>query len=338
MAHFNEISNQMLTGSSTALANTANEMKKLVKSFNEMMKEQVREDFVYKINSLKDEIATYGEENIHKKYFSTNLMRIFYDYDYRHKWEVFVQRNHPNNSGYNVANFYDENKRIFITEKKMVTYIKKLASEYGVETCRYNGCKIEIMMYNPYYDKEYSIMFYRANSFADKVCWLWYDNANEEYVKIDWSFFDENDKDRIFTDKEFADMVYEKVCNISEYFSECRAYDDCFYIWLNRDITSIRKEKQENDWRDHIIGLFRSYYDDRSMADKEVNLIIDPEYTKSRYCPPYRPYDNYISYIGVERAMEIYNEMKEKYKNAEKVFAGEDSDGCIYYKLVLEDE
>ena len=335
MAHFNEISNQMLTGSSTALANTANEMKKLVKSFNEMMKEQVREDFVYKINSLKDEIATYGEENIHQKYFSTDLMRIFYDYDYRHKWEGFVQRNHSNNSGYNVANFYDENKRIFITEKKMVTYIKKLASEYGVETSRYNGCKIKIMMYNPYYDKEYSIMFYRANSFADKVCWLWYDNANEEYVKIDWSFFDENDKDRIFTDKEFADMVYEKVCNISEYFSECRAYDDCFYIWLNRDITSIRKEKQEKDWRDHIIGLFRTYYDDRSMADKEVNLIIDPEYAVSGY---YRPYDEYISYIGVERAMEIYQEMKEKYKNAEKVFAGEDSDGCIYYKLVLEDE
>ena len=82
MAHFNEISNQMLTGSSTALANTANEMRKLVKSFNEMMKEQVREDFVYKINSLKDEIATYGEENIHKKYFSTDLMRIFYKGDF----------------------------------------------------------------------------------------------------------------------------------------------------------------------------------------------------------------------------------------------------------------
>ena len=228
--------NNSVIGEAAVAATTANEMKKLVKSFNEMMKEQVKISFEATIHSLEDIVEEKGEENKGIYYFYS----VFdFGYYYDEEWSKFAFENGKVETSVAI-DYYRKNRRKFITDRKMSNYVDKLIDEYGVDIryFDYRKCKVSIYMDNPYYDEEVDM----AEEIVESVECEWRRNAVENYVKLDWSHFREKCKHKILTDKDFAEMVYKKVCEENKYFSECRAYDDCFYVWLNKDIDSIRRE------------------------------------------------------------------------------------------------
>lgn len=151
----NTISNQMLTGSTTALANTANEMKNLVKSFNEMIKEQVREDFDTAVITLDDIVEQEGEEDKCVDFFS-----IDFDFgcDYEAEWRKFVWEQIQMEPSVAIE-FHRGNRDLFINDDAMEEYVQELADEYGVDDISSfykQACKI--YKDNPYYDDNVDIV------------------------------------------------------------------------------------------------------------------------------------------------------------------------------------
>ena len=151
----NTISNQMLTGSTTALANTVNEMKNLVKSFNEMIKEQVREDFDTAVITLDDIVEQEGEEDKCVDFFS-----IDFDFgcDYEAEWRKFVWEQIQMEPSVAIE-FHRGNRDLFINDDAMEEYVRSLADEYGVDDISSfykQACKI--YKDNPYYDDNVDIV------------------------------------------------------------------------------------------------------------------------------------------------------------------------------------
>lgn len=151
----NTISNQMLTGSTTALANTANEMKNLVKSFNEKIKEQVREDFDTAVITLDDIVEQEGEEDKCVDFFS-----IDFDFgcDYEAEWRKFVWEQIKMEPSVAIE-FHRGNRDLFINDDAMEEYVRSLADEYGVDDISSfykQACKI--YKDNPYYDDNVDIV------------------------------------------------------------------------------------------------------------------------------------------------------------------------------------
>ena len=145
-------SDQMLTGSTTALADTANEMENLVKSFNEMMKEKVRDKFENTVITLEDVIAEEGEEDKSVYYFS-----IFFDfgYDYEEEWRKFAWEQGKVDLSVAIE-FYRKNTKKFINEVAMSEYVDKLFDDYSdyydIDQNSFNNTDCKVCMFNPYYD------------------------------------------------------------------------------------------------------------------------------------------------------------------------------------------
>lgn len=243
------------TGSTTALATTtANVMENLVKSFNAMMKERAKEEFDFIVFNLK-QMTEDGEEC---KWSGSFSLVFDFGYYYESEWVKFAWKKGKVETSVAI-DYYRENRRKFITDRKMSNYVDKLIDEHGVDIryFDYRKCKVSIYMDNPYYDEEVNM----AEEIAESVECEWDRNAVENYVKLDWSLFREKCKHKILTDKDFAEMVYKRVCEENKYFSECRAYDDCFYVWLNKDIDSIRREcdgacnKLSDEWFEELLRL-----------------------------------------------------------------------------------
>ena len=151
----NTISNQMLTGSTTALANTANEMKNLVKSFNEKIKEQVREDFDTAVITLDDIVEQEGEVDKCVDFFS-----IDFDFgcDYEAEWRKFVWEQIKMEPSVAIE-FHRGNRDLFINDDAMEEYVRSLADEYSVDDISSfykQACKI--YKDNPYYDDNVDIV------------------------------------------------------------------------------------------------------------------------------------------------------------------------------------
>lgn len=149
------------TGVTTALANTANEMKELVKSFNEMIKEQVREDFDTAVITLNDIVEQEGEENKCVDFFSVDFV---FGYDYEAKWREFVCKQAKVKASVAIE-FYRKNADMFIDNDAMEEYVQELADEYGVDDISSfykQACKI--YKDNPYYDEE-MVAIQRQNLF-----------------------------------------------------------------------------------------------------------------------------------------------------------------------------
>ena len=150
-------SDQMLTGSTTALADTANEMENLVKSFNEMMKEKVRDKFENTVITLEDVIAEEGEEDKSVYYFS-----IVFDfgYDYEEEWRKFAWEQGKVDLSVAIE-FYRKNAKEFINEDAMSKYVDKLVSDYSdyydIDHNSFNNTDCKVCMYNPYYDGDEDI-------------------------------------------------------------------------------------------------------------------------------------------------------------------------------------
>ena len=151
----NTISNQMLTGSTTALANTAYEMKNLVKSFNEMIKEQVRDEFDTAVITLDDIVEQEGEKDKCVDFFC-----IDFDFgcDYEAEWRKFVCKQAKVEASVAIE-FYRKNADMFIDNDAMEEYVQELADEYGVDDISSfykQACKI--YKDNPYYDDNVDIV------------------------------------------------------------------------------------------------------------------------------------------------------------------------------------
>jgi predicted nucleic-acid-binding Zn-ribbon protein len=146
--------NNSVSGETVVAATPANEMKKLVKSFNEMMKEQVKGSFEATIHSLEDIVAEEGEENQATYYFSSVLD---FGYDYDVEWCKFAMEKVKVASSV-AFDFYLENKKEFINEDAMREYVETLFDEfseyYDIDKNCLNSIDCKVCMYNPYYDED----------------------------------------------------------------------------------------------------------------------------------------------------------------------------------------
>ena len=149
--------NNSVIGEATVAATTANEMKKLVKSFNEMMKEQVKISFEATIHSLEDIVEEKGEENKGIYYFYSVLD---FGYDYDVEWCKFAMEKVKVASSV-AFDFYLENKKEFINEDAMREYVETLFDEfseyYDIDKNAFNSNDCDICMFNPYYDDDMRI-------------------------------------------------------------------------------------------------------------------------------------------------------------------------------------
>lgn len=147
--------NYSVSGEGAVTAATANEMKNLVKSFNEMIKEQVRDEFDTAVITLNDIVEQEGEENKCVDFFS-----IDFDFgcDYEAEWRKFVWEQIKMEPSVAIE-FYRKNADMFIDNDAMEEYVQELADEYGVDDISSfykQACKI--YKDNPYYDDNVDIV------------------------------------------------------------------------------------------------------------------------------------------------------------------------------------
>lgn len=125
-------------------------MKKLVEPFNEMMKEQVRNDFEDAVNTLKESIEEQGQEDTSSEYIS--LVFDFW-YDYEEEWKKFALEQGKVEPSVAIE-FYRENEEMFITERKMFDYVYELIDEYDVEYLNStDDSNVKICVDNPYFEE-----------------------------------------------------------------------------------------------------------------------------------------------------------------------------------------
>lgn len=141
----------LVSAEGVATATAANEMKNLVKSFNEMMKEKVRGEFDTAVITLEDVIAEEGEEDKSVYYFST----VFdFGYDYEEEWRKFAWEQGKVELSVAIE-FYRENAKEFINEDAMSEYVDKLFDDYSdcydIDKNGFNSTDCKVCMYNPYY-------------------------------------------------------------------------------------------------------------------------------------------------------------------------------------------
>ena len=121
--------NYSVSGEGVVTATTTNEMKNLVKSFNEMIKEQVRDEFDTAVITLNDIVEQEGEENKCVDFFS-----IDFDFgcDYEAEWRKFVWEQIKMEPSVAIE-FHRGNRDLFINDDAMEEYVRSLADEYGVD-------------------------------------------------------------------------------------------------------------------------------------------------------------------------------------------------------------
>lgn len=158
-------SKNSVSGEGAVTAATANEMKNLVKSFNEMIKEQVREDFDTAVITLNDIVEQEGEENKCVDFFSVDFD---FGYDCETKWREFVCEQVKVEASV-AFEFYRKNADMFIDNDAMEAYVRDLADEYGVDDISsFSTQACTIYMDNPYYDEEIAAN-YRRNLFNGNI-------------------------------------------------------------------------------------------------------------------------------------------------------------------------
>ena len=200
-----------------------------VEMFNEYMKEKVGEKFENTIESIK----WYNDFDSD----SENICGGFeYDLDYEREWVEYITNVDDLDISRDYAyEFYRENREWFIDADDMCEYVYDLADEFNVGVDDNSCGECLVWVKNPNYVSDEM----RANRIAKIVNDNWSKNAVEESVKLDWSLFNEQDMELMFSDNDFAKMVYDRVCESNKYFSECLAYDDCFYVWLTENVSCI---------------------------------------------------------------------------------------------------
>ena len=199
-----------------------------IEMFNAYMRERVSEEFESRVDALKDSADEFSGEEVYCEFI--------YEFDYEQEWlDYITNMDDINVTSEYALDFYKEYIGWFINADDMLEYIYSIEEGCGAWT-ENHGCECcDIYVENPYYVSDEM----RANRIAKVVNDNWVKNAVEESVKLDWSLFNEQDMELMFSDNDFAKMVYDRVCDSNKYFSECLAYDDCFYVWLTENVSCI---------------------------------------------------------------------------------------------------
>ena len=196
-----------------------------IEMFNSYMRERVSEEFESLVDALKDSADEFSGEEVFAEFD--------YEFDYEQEWLDYITNMDDINvtSEYALA-FYKENIEDFVNVDDIQEYIYSIEEGCGVRTDDHGLECCNVYVENPYYVSDKM----RAYRIAKVVNDNWVKNAVEDYVKLDWSLFNEQDMELMFSDSDFAKMVYDRVCERNKYFSECLAYDDCFYVWLTENV------------------------------------------------------------------------------------------------------
>jgi hypothetical protein len=141
--------NYSVSGEAAVTATTVEEMKKLAESFNEMMKEQIRDEFDTAVITLNDIVEQEGKEDKLVDHFSLGFEFL---YDYEEEWRKFALEQGKMEPSIAIE-FYRQNGDIFINDEVMEEYIQELADEYGVDDTAFFTQGVKIYMENPYYDQ-----------------------------------------------------------------------------------------------------------------------------------------------------------------------------------------
>ena len=199
-----------------------------IEMFNAYMRERVSEEFESLVDALKDSADEFMGEEVSCEFI--------YEFDYEQEWlDYITNMDDINVTSEYALDFYKEYIGWFINADDMLEYIYSIEEGCGAWT-EDHGCECcNVYVENPYYVSDKM----RANRIAKIVNDNWVKNAVEESVKLDWSLFNEQDMELMFSDNDFAKMVYDRVCESNKYFSECLAYDDCFYVWLTENVSCI---------------------------------------------------------------------------------------------------
>lgn len=199
-----------------------------IEMFNAYMRERVSEEFESLVSSLEDSLDEFSGKEVYCEFD--------YGFDYEQEWLDYITNMEDINVTSEYAlDFYKEYIGWFINANDMEEYIFSIEEGCGART-EDHGCECcNVYVENPYYVSDKM----RANRIAKIVNENWVNNAVEDTVKLDWSLFNEQDMELMFADNEFAKMVYDRVCDSNKYFSECLAYDDCFYVWLTENVGCI---------------------------------------------------------------------------------------------------
>ena len=244
-----------------------------IEMFNEYMKSKVAYEFESLVDALKDNADEFSGEEVYCEFI--------YEFDYEQEWLDYITNVDDINVTFEYAlDFYKENIKDFINVNDMQEYIYSIEEGCGAWT-ENHGCECcEIYVENPYYVSDKM----RANRIAKVVNDNWVKNAVEESVKLDWSLFNEQDMELMFSDNDFAKMVYDRVCESNKYFSECLAYDDCFYVWLTENVGCILVDyiydlDSRPSWVDRNNFDFKScgdYLEIIMFGSHKIGLYYDP--------------------------------------------------------------
>lgn len=124
------------------------EMKNLVESFNEMMKEKVREKFSSLIDGYKRFLDESGNNAwIYNDYTEGEFI---YDYDYENIWVEFAGEQ-DGVQPLDAINYYRENREKFINDDELGRYVKQLSYECDVEAYCFRVGECSISVKNPFY-------------------------------------------------------------------------------------------------------------------------------------------------------------------------------------------
>ena len=124
------------------------EMKKLVKSFNEMIKEQVSDEFDTAVITLMDIVEEEGKEDKSSDFFSISFDLVS---DYEEEWRKYACE-HGKVEPSVAIEFYRQNGDMFINDGVMGEFIQELADEYSVDDAVFLTQECKIYMDNPCYD------------------------------------------------------------------------------------------------------------------------------------------------------------------------------------------
>ena len=234
--------NYSVSGEVAVTATTVEEMKKLVESFNEMMKEQMRDEFDTAVITLNDIVEQEGKEDKLVDHFSLGFEFL---YDYEEEWRKFALEQGKMEPSIAIE-FYRQNGDIFINDEVMEEYIQELADEYGVDDTAFFTQGVKIYMENPYYDEGLSDPAITASETKVENKWILKERfqlRNEE-VNFHEGFYQTKDDawvGLIFALPQAKDRLEELGLEIAEeYRDDEKAWvtttsGDIFEIWIEEN-------------------------------------------------------------------------------------------------------
>lgn len=237
----------------------ANDMKKSVERFNEVMKQYVMEDYNDVVNSADNFAHDYGDECVDDEYVCG---RMEYDYDIREMWADWAWHGDVVETFNDARKFYDENKDMFISMDDLDAYVNGLD---GTDDVGYGECLVWVR--NPYYVEQ--DMVKNDAPCLVKVCPNFDKMVNGEDVESGFGddFWDEDDIKRV------ADTIENYLKNYTPSYLD--KFGDC--------VISIYWDNFNEEDYDMLVEdkIFAKYVEDilreRGIIKNSWDFLVDDE-------------------------------------------------------------